>query len=322
MQSITDLLTQIVDDLVNPQISLNDIFLKMQVVAFKLKNQAIKDWVSKELNGYKDDETPDFRNVPALIFGNLIQDLFGSRVLQKRNTRIIINYASEETIKYLSYLQVKFSISEIEHYVTNGQDIHFNVPYSMQVEISKTLSNLWHIEESWRVVPISYFVGILSTIKSKLLDFVMELNETLGEGDISLLGQQQRVNDLFRNAIGSIQGETVNINIGDKNNNLNVGTAHNSSITQNANHSYTKNEIEKIRELAIAIKSDLNKHFDGDYRQVMEAEIQKVETQLSKPSPIKIIVNSALQVMYELMIEAAGSAYSPIILEQIQNILR
>lgn len=53
----------------------------------------------------------------------------------------------------------------------------------------------------------------------------------------------------------------------------------------------------------------------------MEAEIKKIETQLNKPSPIRLIVNSALQVMYELMIEAAGSAYSPIILDQLRNLL-
>lgn len=320
MKNITEFLNQIVEDLVNPEVKLSDVLLKMKVVAFNLQNQHVKEWIEKEIGGYdKDDEVPKYRVVPTTVYGNLIQDLPG-RAIYKRNVHIPIEYASPKTMKWLSSVDVKSPISEIEHYIANGQDACFNVPNSMQMEISRTLSNYWYIEESWRISPNSFFVGILSIIKNKLLDFVMELNATLGSGDISMPGQKQKVDDIFRNTVGSIQGDTVNINIGDKNNNLNVGSGQNSTITQNASQSYTENEIEEIRELVVAIKSGIDKHFEGDYKEVMENEIKKVETQLSKPSPIKLIVNSAFQVMYELMVEAAGSAYSPIILDQLRKL--
>lgn len=321
MQNITELLNQVVQDLVNPEVNLSDTLLKMKIVAFNLQNQQLKSWVEKEIGGYgNDDEIPEYRTVPTAVYGDLIQDLPG-RTGYSRNTPLVYDYTSEETRNWLSHVKLNNPISEIEDYVKKGNDASFNVPHFMQMEITGTLSNLWHVQHAWRTTPNSYFIGIVSMIKNKLLDFVMELNATLGSGDISMPGQKQKVDDIFRSTVGSIQGGTVNINIGDKNNNLNVGAAHNSTVTQNASQTYTENEIEKIRELVLAIKADIDKHFEGDYREVMEAEIQKVETQLNKPSPIKLIINSALKVMYELMIEAAGSAYSPIILEQIRSLL-
>lgn len=258
MQNITDLLNQIVQDLVNPEVNLGDTFLKMKIVAFNLQNQQLKTWIEKEIGGYgKDDEIPEYRIVPTTVYGDLIQDLPG-RTGYARNTPLVYDYTSEETRNWLSRVKLHNPISEIEDYVKKGNDVSFNVPHFMQAEITKTLSNYWHVQNAWRITPNSYFIGIVSMIKNKLLDFVLELNATLGSGNISMPSQKQKVDDIFRNTVGSIQGGTVNISVGDKNNNLNVGTAQNSAVTQNVTQSYTKNEIEKIKELVVAIKSDIN----------------------------------------------------------------
>jgi len=320
MENITDILDQLVTDITNPERSLSDIFLKVKVLAFKLNSQELKQWVEKEVNGYdSDDEYPKYRSLPTAIYGNLIQDLPG-RTIYRRNEKLVIDYVSQETYESLTRLNLSSSISEIEEFIKSG-NAHVSVPHYIQAEISKTFSNYWHVESAWRVISGSYLVGVLNSIKSRLLDFIMELNQTLGTRNLSLSDRQREVNELFRNTIGNISATTINLNIGNSNNNLNTGDNQNSTITQKNTQNYTSNEIEKIKELVVAIKAGIDKHFDGDYKYVMEAEIRKIESQIEKPTPIKLIVNSALQVMYELMIEAAGSAYSPIILEQLRNVL-
>lgn len=321
MESITALIDQIIQDLINPERKLKDVFLKVKFLAFKLENQKLQDWAGKEINGYiSGDQIPEYRTIPTAIYGNLIQDL-GVRTIYRRNEPLIIDCLPDEIRKELTKIQFDGSISAIEHLLSNGKDFHaFSIPYYMQIEITKTLTNYWHVESAWRLIASSYFDGVLNAIKSHLLDFLMHLNKEVGENDISIMKDNKKVDDLFRTTIGLIQGGNNTFNFGNNNQSLNTGEIKESTITQNQNTNLTPETLEEIRDLIGKIKADFEQYVQDDYKEPIATQIQVIENQLDKPSPIKSVVNSALKVVYELMIEAAGSAYSPIILEQLRRL--
>lgn len=321
MESVTDLINQIIQDLLNPEKKLKDIFLKVKFLAFKLENQKLKDWADKEINGYNSgDQIPKYRTIATLIFGNLIQDL-GVRTIYRRDEPLTIDYVPEKIRKELMEVQFDGSISAIEHLLSNGKDFHaFSIPYYAQAAITKTLTNYWHVESAWRLIASSYFDGVLNAIKSHLLDFFMQLNKEFGDKDISIMKDNKKVDDLFKSTIGSIQAENITLNLGDNNQSLNTGTINESTVTQNQNTNLTPETLEEIRDLIGKIKADFDQHIQDDYKEPIATQIQVIESQLDKPSPIKSVINSALKVVYELMIEATGSAYSPIILEQLRRL--
>lgn len=318
----TQLTNQIIQDLINPEKKLQDIFLKVKVLAFELENQNITDWTEKEINGYKnDDNIPEYRKIPCVIHGNLLQDI-PYRVAQVQNAALSIDHLPDEIRKTLNETSINSSISEIEHMIAKGNNYKINIPYWIQAQISETLPNNWFVQGAWRVIPSTYLEGILGTIKSNLLDFLMPLNKELGTGNILLMENSKTIDDLFKNTIGSIQGKNVTVNFGNNNQNLYTGEIKNSTISQNKSNNISVEEMAQIRDLVSKIKTDFDQYIHDDYREVIANQIQIINHQLDKPSPIRLIINVGLKTIYDLLVEAAGSAYSPIILDQIRNLLR
>lgn len=73
MSQSIDWINTIIKELTDPEIKLKDTLLKVQVLAFKIKNSRLKNWVNNELNGFIDKEVPLYRRIPSAVFGNLIQ---------------------------------------------------------------------------------------------------------------------------------------------------------------------------------------------------------------------------------------------------------
>ncbi|MGF6527636.1 AbiTii domain-containing protein [Variovorax sp. PvP013] len=66
------LLNEITDRLSSNSPSLEDALFKAQVLAHRLGEQDMKQWVSNELKGYPDRENlPTYRVVPVTVMANL-----------------------------------------------------------------------------------------------------------------------------------------------------------------------------------------------------------------------------------------------------------
>lgn len=74
MTTDIDWINIIIRDLVNQDCKLSDTILKVKIIANKLKNEKLKDWVDNEINGYIGKDVPEYRLVHVGIFGNLLQD--------------------------------------------------------------------------------------------------------------------------------------------------------------------------------------------------------------------------------------------------------
>jgi hypothetical protein len=63
------IIRQIQDDILSPQAGLESILLKAKVLAYYLGNDDFKKWVKNELDGYENNELPDYRIIGATIIG-------------------------------------------------------------------------------------------------------------------------------------------------------------------------------------------------------------------------------------------------------------
>lgn len=79
MNNTIDWINTIIEELVNPSNKLKDTLLKVQVLALKIKKWQIERRVENEINGYVGKEVPQYRKIPSVVFGNLMQNrCFGS----------------------------------------------------------------------------------------------------------------------------------------------------------------------------------------------------------------------------------------------------
>ena len=66
------LLDDIIDLATNTNQSISVLLRKCIVLAHQIKNDRLKTWANKELNGYgEDDELPEYRVIPASAKGHL-----------------------------------------------------------------------------------------------------------------------------------------------------------------------------------------------------------------------------------------------------------
>lgn len=130
--------------------SLSDILRKTMVLSYKLKNDKLKLWVINELDGYSDDfELPSYRIFPGMSYGT-----FQSLKL-KNGIKAIENLllTDEET------LQMPWQPNIIALY---------NSAYNQTGYSCVT---------AWRIVTKSQLAGITDSIRNKLLEFLLLLED-------------------------------------------------------------------------------------------------------------------------------------------------
>jgi len=321
MNQTIDWINKIISELVEPTNKLKDILLKVQVLAFQIKNDKLKEWVDNELNGYLGEGkiVPDYRRIPTLVFGNLIQQGFAGATV-RNDCQLPIEYLQADLRDELMSLAMNSSVSQLEHMMEKDSEYMVSIPHLIHTEISKILGNGWEVDSAWRKISPNSVEGILSSIKSKLLTFMLELVDELGENEkIDIMKDKKNIDKLFDKTIGQITGGTVNINLAsDSVQAINLAEGANMNIskgdhnTLNISSEITAKLEGFIEDLKAQIKSlGLNEEGEQDIKN----EITRIETQLNRPSPKWSIINEGLRIVYDILVEVTASAMAPNLIE-------
>jgi hypothetical protein len=326
MENISDWIDGIIQDLVNPEKQLKDTFLKVQVLSFKLKNDRLKIWVDSELNGYVGKDFPDYRIIPSAVYGDLIQNRGFGGFATRNNTVLPIEFLDKEIVKGLITINVTSTVSEIERMISENGSYQINIPHIIQGEISKVLANGWKVDAAWQIMSLNSLEGILSSIKSNLLTFLLELNQEIGNNEnYSIMDNKKKVENLFDKTIGNITGETVNVQIGNKNiktiskgDNANLNIAQGEIIEQELNIDI-KNNLEEFSKL---LKKNLeNLGLNDDDKEDILNEVQRINSQLSREKPKLQIINTAIYSINGILTGITANAYTPIVLEKLGKLI-
>lgn len=204
------LISEIISDLINSEKSIYSPLLKTKVLATKIKNSLLLNWVNHELNGYNIDEAPDYRRYSCQISGTYINGNYQYNDQPIPTIGLPKNF--EELFHQIEFLQ---SINALEALVTDNTS-EISAPISpefaslLQQNIRKQGNPFFYIINARRRVPISVVTQILSIVRSKLLDFMLKLDEEFGSlTDISEM-------TLSNDKITNIMNQTI-ISTGDGN---------------------------------------------------------------------------------------------------------
>jgi hypothetical protein len=197
---------KIVDDLINEltnkDIRLTDILIKTKVLAFKLKNSELSAWIDNELNGYSKSELPNYRILQCQIIGTV------SNGFQRANNYPIpILGLDKELFNGFKTAHLTQSVSALDEFVNKEMEGRFimNIPPEIYGILSKEFSNGFVVEYARREIDKVQIIQTLTAVRTKLLDFLLKLNEELGDTeDIKPLTEgsaKDKISSLFNSAV-------------------------------------------------------------------------------------------------------------------------
>lgn len=176
--------SQLLKDIVTGKEDIESVLLRLKVILSDLNNDSINEWVKSELEGYDEDSIlPSYRVVEGNPKGTFVVNYR----TQNTNSYIPLDHLlKREEIKELTTVKITDNIGTLYKVLSKeGNEYGKLIPTSYCYSISiPTLQILSMIIE----VPQNILSGVTSSMKSKLVDIVMELEkefENLDELDIS-----------------------------------------------------------------------------------------------------------------------------------------
>ena len=226
MSDSKNLLQQIVEEAVDSKSDVASLLRKCQVLAFRLHNDSLKGWIHNELNGYSDHlEIPEYRVFPCQPVGS-----FNGIGKVVKNAPIPQMCVPEDVRDCLFTLRFYQGVGTLQELLTNDNGT-LTVPWpgDLVVLLSQKVYQGMEMFEAHMECPSSSIVKILETVRNRILDFVLALEEDCpdaGEAIGTAKMDRKRIDQMVTNnifkSVGNIalqcgavtQNNTVNVEKG------------------------------------------------------------------------------------------------------------
>lgn len=196
-----DLLSEIINILTNDMQSLTNALLKTKVLAYKLNNDKLLKWVNNELNGYESGSVlPDYRIIPTTVVGS-----FSNGYQRANHAQIPTSHLDPKLQEALSETKMTHSVSNLEHLITY-KDESLGQPLSPEIcgFISRNFPyDGYVVEFAKKSLTKGQIVGILAQIRSKLLEFILELEKGKKDSEITSISNKDVDKILSTTIIGN-----------------------------------------------------------------------------------------------------------------------
>lgn len=204
------LLQEIQHDATNSDISVSNLLRKCKILAYKLGNEDFKFWVEHELNGYPKDTKllPNYRILENVYSKGHFSGSFGSGL---RNADVPTFNLPEKLKESLTKAHFFSPIATLEN-LTSATASTLSQEWNpiILAEYGGNMYENYICMQAWKVIPTSFVIGIVDTIKTKILNFVLEI-EMINQdaGDVAINSNpipQEKINQIFNiNITGNVQ---------------------------------------------------------------------------------------------------------------------
>jgi len=276
----------------NKDICVADLLRKAMVVARKLNLTEFRDWIEKELNGYK-EEVPDYRIVSGQIRG-----------WNPYNGWIPLIFKDPKDGEAISKRACGQSIAEIENLVQGGvkSQLHMPFPQHIQRKLSKGFG---YDTEVSLFVSRTTLVKILDSVRNIILNWALKLEEegVLGEG-LSFSDFEKEMARKSPQNVNYFYGTVQNPQFAQGNQEaIQVGSTFQFDVSTISD--FLEKLQQKIPDMAL----------DSTKKAEIESEIATVRAQVVSPNPKKGIVKESLSSIRNILEGAGGSAVGQLLLE-------
>jgi hypothetical protein len=201
--------TELVDDIIHSASDSNEsvsaLLRKCLMLAFQLKNDKLKTWVERELNGYKaENEIPAYRKINAVAKGNFIR-LDGIVLRNQPLQSFVLDPKDRHFATEIELLQPIAAYAALS---PNPEGVPIlEWPPDLTVYYQDKFFENYTLNRAWQVIPPSVLVGLVDTVRTRILRFALELKDELDlvSDDPKKLPAAQ----IERNVVNNIYGGNV-----------------------------------------------------------------------------------------------------------------
>jgi hypothetical protein len=172
------LIDDIIQLLSDEQASLTDALLKTKLLLHQINKKELTGWVNNELNGYpKDAEIPDYRILETRVRGDLIAPGWTAS-----GQLLPIQHLEPAYREKLERSEIRESLALVQELSTKGQGTIRRVfPPEAYATLGSNLGGRWVVQSAWCEISTLAVQNILIQVRSRLLDFMLDLKGTIGQ---------------------------------------------------------------------------------------------------------------------------------------------
>ncbi|WP_082360398.1 hypothetical protein [Paracidovorax avenae] len=211
------LLRQIQDAAIDSSVNLPTLLRKCKVLAARLGNDDFKRWIDNELSGYENkDDLPEYRVLSVNSKGHF-GGAFGSCL---RNADIPLFCLPEDFRENLRHSYLMQPIAAMSALVESSTSGILQEPWNpdLVAHFGQRIYENMVCMQAWKVIPASALVAALDTVRTRVLNFVLEIeaqNPAAGEAMVNEKPvPQETVQHIFNTYI---TGDVQNLSSGSTN---------------------------------------------------------------------------------------------------------
>ncbi|PXW94146.1 hypothetical protein C7444_11540 [Sphaerotilus hippei] len=288
----------LVPELVNmasdPAVSTGELLRRALVAARRLDAPELVEWITSELNGYKDREIPDYRIIRGQIMVmNPVRGLIPFRV---RNA---------EAFDLLSRHPEMQSIPELEELARSDGELGRYFPPAIEQRIMQGMQLPMRPQLCFSAVQVK---GIVEKVRNRILEWALDLERrgVLGEGLTFTQKEKQTVQEQHYH-FGNVSGSQIQI-------------SSNGSTQTQANTTGT--DLEALRGLVEALGTALDRGaVQGDAADELRAELATLKAQAASPKPKWEIIKATARTIKTVAEGAAGNILGELAKPHVQTLL-
>lgn len=284
-------------------VSTTDLLRKSLVVSERLALPNFSKWINLELNGYKENQTPEYRKLKGEIklLTTSGQPLPPSAALaQLINREIEINITEpiheiEISINDKEELFREINIENKKIYKTC--EIQGSIKYINEIEISRGRRLAVSL-------PTKKAQGICENVRTKILNIALDLEKNGIKGNGMTFNNEEK--EIAKSVIITNNNGQIQIS------------------SPGSNQTQTKTvDTEKLCELVSALRKALDKDnsMSSDGRRELESELATLEAQAQSPKPKWPIVKETAISLKSILENAAGSTLASAALPLLSQFL-
>ena len=174
MQLLKDIVTLLSDK----DGSLTDALLKTKVLMHRIGHKELAGWVNDELNGYTTDrQVPDYRVIPTRLHGDV-----SNIVWQHKAAQLPTAHLDKEIRERFCIEKLRQSVQVLEQLSKASDSLSRPVQPELYGLLAKgAIEPSFHINRAWVQFEPTQIVNVLIEVRSRLLDFALNLQGELGD---------------------------------------------------------------------------------------------------------------------------------------------
>jgi hypothetical protein len=155
---------------------------KCLVLAYQLKNESLKSWVEKELDGYnEDEEVPAYRRINAPAKETFLGG-WGAALYEQPLPPAVLEEAHRH-FALTATLTQPIAAYDVNAYRDTGKDKGRYIiewPADLTLIYQRKFLQGYALNRAWQEIPPSVIVSLVETVRNRVLRFALELQDALG----------------------------------------------------------------------------------------------------------------------------------------------